>query len=419
MTKVSERVFIFSIYLTVITLPFAREANNFALGLLTIAWLGVKGWKVEYLKTIQNNFPALLSLSLLIIYLVGLTYSQDFSKGIKVVESLSPLLIFPVSFALLPKIRLDRQRLLNLFIYSLLIASAINLIVAVVRTLKNGLYYYDLVTTVIYNNFQYHRLSSAIGVHAGFITFFLGFALILIIDDQWHSLRINKVNKLLIIIFFIINIILLKSIMMVIGVFICIGILLGLKLIKKRKISPSTLFLSVIGLITIMSIVILSSDVKEKYFDYEFSNMPPDWNSVNLRLAFWEASFETIKKNPFFGVGPGDAQHALLETYQELGFEFAAINNYHSHNQFLYSWISVGILGVVMTLAVLFAYGYSAIKSKNIIFISLVVMMVLFSITDIPFSRNKPLVFFMLFANFFEYMNTSNSNFINNTTIRG
>jgi O-antigen ligase len=124
---------------------------------------------------------------------------------------------------------------------------------------------------------------------------------------------------------------------------------------------------------------------------------------VNLRLAIWDASADAIIDHQPFGVGTGDGVDVLMKYYKRANFEFAFYNKYHSHNQYLFTLLCLGIPGLA-TLLLLFGLSfYASIHQKNLLYVMLILLMFFFCFTDIPMVRNKTVVFFMFFLHFFHY----------------
>ncbi len=75
-----------------------------------------------------------------------------------------------------------------------------------------------------------------------------------------------------------------------------------------------------------------------------------DKSSVESNAArkfTWHASLEVIKEHPFLGVGTGDVKDVLTKKQFDLGYLGIAQERLNSHNQFLNTWISIGIFGVM------------------------------------------------------------------------
>src|SRR5690606_7590323 len=76
--------------------------------------------------------------------------------------------------------------------------------------------------------------------------------------------------------------------------------------------------------------------------------------SVAMRLEYWKVAFDIIEDKPFFGVGTGDIQVEFNKIYES---DQSVLNNSdywrRSHNQYLSTWIQIGIPGLLLLLFIL------------------------------------------------------------------
>ncbi len=97
------------------------------------------------------------------------------------------------------------------------------------------------------------------------------------------------------------------------------------------------------------------------------------------RLQIWKNSFQIISNNPIYGVGIGDVQAELDLQYYFSGFDKGIDHRYNSHNQFLQTLVSSGLLGLIALLGIFLSLLRRARKFKLIYYfliISLILMMV-------------------------------------------
>jgi O-antigen ligase len=65
----------------------------------------------------------------------------------------------------------------------------------------------------------------------------------------------------------------------------------------------------------------------------------------DMRWQIWSSGIEVIRDNPVFGVGTGDVTKELLKKYEERSLEEAYRRNMNVHNQFLETYLGLGIIG--------------------------------------------------------------------------
>ena len=81
----------------------------------------------------------------------------------------------------------------------------------------------------------------------------------------------------------------------------------------------------------------------------------------------WKCSIEIIKENVFFGVGTGDVKTELNKKYEEKNIQQALKDNLNSHNQFLQTYVAIGLPGFILLLASLLLPLLYGIKKGNIL----------------------------------------------------
>jgi O-antigen ligase len=89
--------------------------------------------------------------------------------------------------------------------------------------------------------------------------------------------------------------------------------------------------------------------------------------SNSERLVVWHAALEVIKENPFFGVGTGDVKDVLLEEYRKenkLGVYNMRLN---AHNQYLQTYIALGIPGLLLLICMLIIPGWMALRRFDVV----------------------------------------------------
>jgi len=87
-----------------------------------------------------------------------------------------------------------------------------------------------------------------------------------------------------------------------------------------------------------------------KYATGEYTIDVKKSESTAARILMWRTSMDLIKENPFLGVGTGDVKDALLQRNIEKGYIDVAERNMNAHNQFLNSFVAIGLLGALFLL---------------------------------------------------------------------
>lgn len=81
----------------------------------------------------------------------------------------------------------------------------------------------------------------------------------------------------------------------------------------------------------------------------------------NVRIFLWKNAYEVIKRNPILGVGVGDVDSEMENENIKNKFPDTSLG---SHNQYLYSWLAMGVLGFLLLLAMFATAFYYGIKNR-------------------------------------------------------
>jgi O-antigen ligase len=92
--------------------------------------------------------------------------------------------------------------------------------------------------------------------------------------------------------------------------------------------------------------------------------------SNSERLVVWKAGIEVIRENPVFGVGTGDVKDALLSEYQKENRLLVYNMRLNAHNQYLQTYIALGIFGTLLLIIYLVVPGWFAIRRIHFIYFS-------------------------------------------------
>ncbi len=91
---------------------------------------------------------------------------------------------------------------------------------------------------------------------------------------------------------------------------------------------------------------------------FELSNYraggDPDGHSVIQRIEFWKAAIWIIRENGWMGVGTGDVKDAFQEAYANMNSPLSSEYRLRAHNQYLTMWVTYGIFGFLLFIAIIF-----------------------------------------------------------------
>ena len=155
-------------------------------------------------------------------------------------------------------------------------------------------------------------------------------------------------------------------------------------------------------------------DARGNLFNYDLSTQPDragtednNWNPLNIRLAISEISTKVIKDHWLLGVGPSNMRDIMDSYYTKYNFVFGMNNHLHPHNQYIHSFIVLGIGGLIVLVLFTFSAYRISVRRKDKLLGSLTILFLLFSLTDSTLSVNKGIMFFSFFFSFLTYIRPS------------
>jgi len=225
----------------------------------------------------------------------------------------------------------------------------------------------------------------------------------------------NKVWHLLIVLFNCGILLLLMSKMFVI-LNVLIILLFLVRDHKKSGMNKWNLLFSVI-LIVISFVGLLSSNLKSRYLDIinsnsttiikEEINETTHFNGLNLRVLFWEMGLEIMSENKgsiFFGLGPGDCQDLLNEKIRARNMyvgtgkvEDTGYLNYNFHNQYIQTFMEVGVIGLLLLLLLFGVPITHAIRTRKYLLLAINLVFFVAFFTESYLSRQIGVVSFLTF----------------------
>ena len=347
--------------------------------LLLLNWLSAPKILVQGLRNNLNTPSLLLMILLYALYLVGMLYTSNAKVGHETIETKMSFLIFPFvfsSYAHLCKINLSKY--LKFFIYGTILNALICFSWAAYRFLKPvyvELYGipYDLGASYFY----YADLS--VFLHPSYISMYSVFALIAIVHlINCGDLKLNLKwgGAIFLLVLFVL---LLSSKAGWIGLFLFVLYFFRWLIIKKRIVLALIMLSLSIGLFTFLNVYNTPrfstrlpqlSAITEtiKGSNGENKKVTTSTDGSGSRVLVWKAGLEIIKENLWIGAGTGDAKDKMMEKYKEKGMISEYENKLNSHNQFLNTFIALGILGFTVLLLCFIVPFYFSIKEKTFLF---------------------------------------------------
>ncbi|MBQ7490048.1 MAG: O-antigen ligase family protein [Bacteroidales bacterium] len=87
--------------------------------------------------------------------------------------------------------------------------------------------------------------------------------------------------------------------------------------------------------------------------------------STDARIAVWKSALQAGGEHIIFGVGTGDVKETLIEHYRASGYTYIANKQFNAHNQYLQTFVALGMIGLLMLAAALLYPFAQALRMKH------------------------------------------------------
>lgn len=402
----------------VVSMPLSYAVNSISMILLAINWIA-EGQVSEKFKKAFTSPLILLFMSGYLLYIVGMIYTSNINEGFAVLQKKLPLLLFPLVIGTsVPMEKKDVERMLWFFVLACFIASVICFVNAFYRTLIAGqAYSFDPQSNYKEDFFFYHGFSRIL-IHAIYFATYLALCSIFIIQyvySHWSSLsKIKRTLLLLLLHYLLLIIFMLSSRITIISLFLIFFFGILWYFYKSRKIIQGVGVLAIIFLI-FSGVIFFTPALKARFDDvfnssFKFENNPATnaqlsgkLDGVQMRLANWQFTIMAGEDSWFLGKGTGDGMDALLETYLKNNFYEGYAPKYNPHNQFLQTWLNIGIPGLLALLLSFIVASVLAIRRQQYIYIAFLILIAFFCLTESVLERQHGVVFYAFFNSLFVF----------------
>ena len=336
---------------------------------LTINWVFGLGFRGITKAHFQPK-AFFIFVGLFILYCLGLVWSHNLQSGSREVETKMSLFLMPLVFFSVPLNSEQFKKTLQLFVIGCGLAMMGWILFAAYNFIMTKYYVAQGIKIWDFgvNYFFKERLSRI--NHPSYMAMYVCTAIwmILKVKDPLFQKKLFNVG--------FISLFALSTLLLISKAGILVLILIGVYslyelIFEHRKIKLAGL---VIGTF-VLSFIFLFYFVPEfsQRFTSVFVNLKSQNNnqsddSTGARMAVWEASTACISQHFFSGTGTGSANDALMQHYQTHGMTIAFKEHLNAHNQYLQTFITLGILGFIGLLVMLFYPLSHAISNRNLLY---------------------------------------------------
>ncbi len=372
-------------------------------------------------KTASNKksiFELIVYLSLFIAIATWCLFVDQNPESIFYLEKSLSLLVFPLSFYLLPyKLnQSQKKRLYILFISSTFLSVIAGLIYTsnffyVILSNKLFANASEMFSSPSFSHLLRSNFEAFTGLHPTYASIYLSISFLILFNHIIQGYQNISKKTLLLIALCLFIIILLMAILAsrtpFIALLICSTILFSLYQKSRKKVLYLIIGLGVFCFTLLIFVPSLSSRFKEVSIQNLTKPNEQNQNSFNIRSGIYSCGLEIIKDNWLIGVGPGNLQNKLNTCYNKISKDVYQNQNYNTHNQLIDYWASMGIFGLFGLLIMIYYLISINIKVKSFLPATFFILMLICMQTENILSRHSGVVIFGIFVGMFGFKHKS------------
>lgn len=120
-------------------------------------------------------------------------------------------------------------------------------------------------------------------------------------------------------------------------------------------------------------------------------------NSILTRIEIWEDSWQIIHENWLYGVGTGDVKDVLLAKYKKDRFLVGYQDRRNAHEQYLQTFIALGLLGFLTLFAMIFLPAWSALHDKYYLYFVFLLIFAINIMVESMLENQAGVIFYAFF----------------------
>jgi len=241
------------------------------------------------------------------------------------------------------------------------------------------------------------------GIHPTYMGMFLCFSICIVLHSSAYNYTAGRRLKyaLLYVLLIFMLTLLVKSALIALAIILIHYAYLHRDLVKQHKLLLTCMFA---GVAAACFFIPFTGQRIMEVLAYMGVGRPGDAtdNSVYVRKLILDTDTGLLKHNWLTGVGPGRVLQLLHERY----FFYSVYHQYNfgyydPHNEYFYEWLSFGVIGIAVLLAVLATHFRRAIMAKDRLYLYLLIILFITFFTETVLSRQEGVLFYGLFTSLF------------------
>lgn len=303
----------------------------------------------QSLKQLGKNIPALCLLGFYVLFLLSSFYTETWDQWRYYATQYLPMLIIPLAWGLLPRLRSKQQ-------YALLLLFLLLVTFLSVGTVINYFLHREEINTMISHSQNPTSINGLSHIYFG-VLMALGVFFGVHIYQSPLLIRHETEKKIILVsvglTFISLHIMAFRTGLLALYVAMLVQLF---ALIRNRKqyVLGSALLAAVV-LMPVSAYFALESvqlRVENTRYDIQRYLNKEDINyySIAQRLAAWETALAVVRHNWLLGVAPADVKVEMQRQYAVKDFGLEKKNQVMVHNQYLHLLVSLGLAGFILLL---------------------------------------------------------------------
>jgi O-antigen ligase len=239
-------------------------------------------------------------------------------------------------------------------------------------------------------------------IHSSYFAMYLVLAITIVVlfYRQWFSTQKSVlISSYFFIAVFVVTIFLCSSKLGIISFFICMPLLLFYK--WRSRLNFKYVGIGVAGLVLLM---IVSAKLLPGSFQRlnSLTSLPEQIDktsteSTAVRVLIWQEALQLVNENFLWGTGAGDDNDALYAAYQQQGLTGALSHKLNAHNQYLQTFIGLGVFGFLLLVLMTLGQLVLAVIRKNFLLFVFSLLVTLNFLVESMLQTSAGVLFFAFF----------------------
>ena len=374
------------------SLPFDILINSYCILLFSIVAYFANGLSNKWMHLRQNRSLCIWPIGYFAWMAIRLIWDKSPDRTNQTLETGFSCLIFPLIFGSMETLNPRTvKRVLVSFVAANIAGSIFCLWKAYLAYKESN--YFSLLF--------YHHLSGHIGISAIYFSMYCIFSLyilfyyFLLSKVEWwmRIISVLCIGYLSVFIMMLSS----KTFIFLLYLSVLIVVVFSFYYFKYRLITAVMLLLLIVIPLLLIEFPYVNARVRDTQVK-EYAGASDDQNGIAVRGVFWESTWKLIRDAPITGWGHFSAIDALQQEYLKRGFADGVKQKYNSHNQYLFTWLCYGLVGLAALSLFLAQLLKSFFQGNQFIGICLVLMFILANITECMLETHKGIVFFLFFS---------------------